>query len=102
MNNKINDNQNKEQIPYKIQDAMKVTDDIFKLSKDKDYHPGAFIHGLIFALEAVQQSYKIPQQQIAEKLNISQTSVWRYLKTIRVKIAEAISQHDQITIKIID
>ncbi len=51
---------------YTIKDAMKVTDDIFNLSKEKDYHPGAFIHGLIFALEYVQSTYKIPKQQIAQ------------------------------------
>ena len=65
MSDETNKSQNKEQIPYKIEDAMKVTDDIFKLSKDKDYNPGAFIHGLVFALEYAQHLYKVPQQQIA-------------------------------------
>jgi len=51
---------------YTFEDAMKVADDIFQLSKDKKYHIGAFVHGLIFALEATQQSYKIPPKQIAE------------------------------------
>lgn len=51
---------------YTIEDAMKITDEIFKLNKDKNYNPGAFIHGLIFALELTQQSYNIPQQQIAQ------------------------------------
>jgi len=66
MIDKNKQNKTKEQVPYKMEDAMKVTDDIFKLSKDKEYNPGAFIHGLIFALEAVQHSYKIPPQQIAD------------------------------------
>ncbi|UCF12485.1 MAG: hypothetical protein JSW06_10695 [Thermoplasmatales archaeon] len=58
-------NQKKESLPYKIEDAMKITDEIFKLSKEKEYNVGAFVHGLIFALEYAQFSYKIPQQQIA-------------------------------------
>lgn len=57
--------QDKKSPPYTIQDALKITDDIFKLSKDNDYNVGAFIHGLVFALEYAQFSYKIPQQQIA-------------------------------------
>jgi len=57
--------QEKISAPYTIEDAMKITDDIFKLSKEKEYKVGAFVHGLVFALEFAQQSYKIPQQQIA-------------------------------------
>jgi hypothetical protein len=56
----------KSQKPYTYEDAMKIADDIFNLSKEHQYHPGAFVHGLVFALEATQQSYKIPQKQIAE------------------------------------
>ena len=51
---------------YTYEDAMNVVDDIFHLSKEKKYHPGAFIHGLVFALEATQQTYQIPAKQIAE------------------------------------
>jgi len=58
-------NQNKGSTSYSIEDAIKVTDDIFKLKKDKKYNLGAFIHGLIFALEYAENSYKIPQQQLA-------------------------------------
>ena len=50
---------------YTIEDAIKVAEDIFKLSKEKKYNLGAFIHGLIFALEYAENSYKIPQQQLA-------------------------------------
>jgi hypothetical protein len=50
---------------YTIEDAIKVAEDIFKLSKEKEYNLGAFIHGLIFALEYAENSYKIPQQQLA-------------------------------------
>jgi len=50
---------------YDLEDAMKVTDDIFRLGKENEYNPGAFVHGLIFALESAQQSYNIPHQQIA-------------------------------------
>ena len=66
MANEKKDHKKKDSQPYTIKDAMKVTEDIFNLNKDKDYNPGAFLHGLIFALEATQQSYKIPQQQLAE------------------------------------
>ena len=58
-------NQSKGSLPYTIEDAMKITDEIFKLSKDNEYNVGAFIHGLVIALEYAQLSYKIPQQQIA-------------------------------------
>lgn len=66
MNDKPKIENKKTEAPYTIEDAMKITDEIFKLSKDKNYNPGAFIHGLIFALELTQQSYKIPQQQLAQ------------------------------------
>jgi hypothetical protein len=65
----IKDSENKPEnksSSYKIEDAMKVTDDIFVLNKEKKYHPGAFVHGLVFALEVIQQSYKIPHQKIAD------------------------------------
>lgn len=58
-------NEKQKSAPYTVEDIMKITDDIFKLSKEKKYNIGAFVHGLIFALEYVQFSYKIPQQQIA-------------------------------------
>ena len=47
-------------------EVFKITDDLFQLSKDKEYPLGAFVHGLIFALEFAQQSYRIPPQQLAE------------------------------------
>jgi hypothetical protein len=50
---------------YTVGDAIKIADDIFQLSKDKKYNVGAFVHGMIFALEYAQTSYKIPQQQMA-------------------------------------
>ena len=58
-------NQNAKTTSYTINDAIKVADDIFNLSKEKKYNLGAFIHGLIFALEYAENSYKIPQQQLA-------------------------------------
>lgn len=57
--------QNQKSTTYSIEDAIKVADDIFRLSKEKKYNLGAFTHGLIFALEYVENSYKIPQQQLA-------------------------------------
>ena len=66
MSNKKNNISTKTNNTYKIEDAMKITDEIFKLNKENKYNPGAFVHGLIFALEFTQQTYKIPQQQIAQ------------------------------------
>ena len=63
---------------YTFEDAMKVADDIFSLQKDEEYHPGAFVHGLVFALEATQQSYQIPPQQLAEV----KRSVRKYIQQI--------------------
>ena len=54
----------KEAGSYTVGDAIKIADDI-NLNKEKKYNPGAFIHGLIFALEYSQYSYKIPHQQLA-------------------------------------
>lgn len=65
MEQKENISQDKKTNSYTIKDAITVADDIFKLTKDKKYKIGAFIHGLIFALEYAQHNYKIPQQQIA-------------------------------------
>ncbi len=66
MSNKNKTKPKKESTSYTVEDAMKITDDIFKLSKEKKYNLGAFVHGLVFALEYAQFSYKIPQQQIAD------------------------------------
>jgi len=60
---KVNEKNNNK---YTIEDAMKITDEIFKLNKEKNYKPGAFVHGLIFALELTQQTYQIPNQQLAQ------------------------------------
>jgi hypothetical protein len=51
---------------YTMNEVFKITDDLFTLSKEREYPLGAFVHGLIFALEFAQQSYKIPPQQLAE------------------------------------
>lgn len=56
----------KTKAPYKLEDALKVADDIFNLSREKKYNFGAFVHGLIFANEYLQFNYKIPPQQIAD------------------------------------
>jgi len=65
MNPENKEKPNKKQAAYTVEDAIKIADEIFKLSKDKKYNVGAFIHGLIFALEYSVHSYKIPQKQIA-------------------------------------
>lgn len=51
---------------YTMNEVFKITDDLFTLSKEREYPLGAFVHGLIFALEFAQQSYHIPPQQLAE------------------------------------
>jgi len=63
---------------YTFQEAMNIADDIFLLHKEKQYNPSAFVHGLIVALEAAQQSYQIPQKDIAEV----KRGVRRYLKEL--------------------
>ena len=68
---------------YSFEDAMKVADDIFGLQKDESYHPGAFVHGLIFALEATQQSYQIPPKQLAEV----KRSVRKYIQQVNESVA---------------
>ncbi len=65
MAHKKKTNENAGKSAYTVGDAVKVADDIFKLSKENEYNLGAFIHGMIFALEYAQQSYKIPNQQMA-------------------------------------
>ena len=67
--------------PYTIEDAIKIADDIFKLSKEKKYNLGAFFHGLIFALEYAQYSFKIPQQQVA----VIKRDCRKYFKAIEIK-----------------
>lgn len=51
---------------YTMNQVFKITDDLFTLSKEREYPLDAFIHGLVFALEFAQQSYRIPPQQLAE------------------------------------
>jgi len=65
MAHKNKTNKNASSTAYTVGDAIKVADDIFKLGKEKKYNVGAFVHGMIFALEYAQHSYKIPHQQMA-------------------------------------
>lgn len=65
MADKTKDNPGKQAVSYKIEDALKIADEIMKIGQEKKYNLGAFIHGMIFALEYAQFSYNIPQQQIA-------------------------------------
>lgn len=51
---------------YTMSEVFKITDDLFMLSKEREYPMGAFVHGLIFALEFAQHTYRIPPQQLAE------------------------------------
>ncbi len=66
---------------YTVEDAIKVADDIFNLSKDNKYNLGAFIHGLIFAEEYALHSFKIPQQQVA----VIKRDCRKYFKDIQNK-----------------
>ena len=66
MNDESKVNDEKKNSTYTIEDAMKVTNEIFELNKQNQYNPGAFIHGLIFALEVTQQNYGISKQDIAQ------------------------------------
>ena len=66
MKNESKINNEKKNSTYKIEDAMKVTNEIFELNKQNQYNPGAFIHGLIFALEVTQQNYGVSKQDIAQ------------------------------------
>jgi hypothetical protein len=61
-----NDVSNTPKKSYTMNEVFKITDDLFTLSKEREYPLGAFVHGLIFALEFAQQSYQIPPQQLAE------------------------------------
>ena len=74
-------NQNAKSGTYTIVDAIKIADDIFKLNKENKYNIGAFIHGLVFAMEYAQYSYKIPQQQMA----IIRRGCRKYFKEIENK-----------------
>ena len=65
MADKKKETQKTETPSYTVGEAIKIADDIFKLSKEKKYNLGAFVHGLIFTLEYAQHSYRIPQQQMA-------------------------------------
>jgi len=65
MAHKMKNNKNVKSSSYTIGDAIKIADEIIGLGKEKNYNLGAFIHGMIFALEYAQNSYKIPQQQMA-------------------------------------
>ena len=78
MAHKRKEKEAKKSAPYTLEDAMKITDDLFKLSQEKKYNVGAFTHGLIFALEYLQQAYNIPQQQLAD----IRRDCRKYVKTI--------------------
>lgn len=64
-NNEKKENKKQKQ-PYTVEDALKIADDIMDLGKEKKYNMGAFIHGMVFALEYAQFVYNIPPKQIAE------------------------------------
>jgi len=63
---KKTDAPNSPRTAYTMNEVFKITDDLFTLSKEREYPLSAFVHGLIFALEFAQQTYHIPPQQLAE------------------------------------
>ncbi len=65
MADKKNNESKQKKASYKVEDAMKIADEILKLSNENKYNVGAFIHGLVFTLEYAIYSYNVPQQQIA-------------------------------------
>lgn len=74
------------------------------LTRSVDINQG-FLELTTFELKLLELSdieQKKSQEEIAKELNISQTSVWRYLKALRKKIAIAITNHNEIHIEIID
>ncbi len=74
------------------------------LSRSIDVHQG-FLELTTFELRLLELSdieSSKSQEEIAKELNISQTSVWRYLKALRKKIALAIKNHNEIHIEIVD
>ena len=74
------------------------------LSRTVDVHQG-FLELTTFELKLLELSdikQDKSQEDIAKELNISQTSVWRYLKALRKKVAIAITNHNEIHIDIID
>ena len=48
-----------------MQDVVNISNEIFDFVKERDYELSPLIHSLIFMLEAVTQSYNVPNQQIA-------------------------------------
>lgn len=70
---------------YTMNEVFKITDDLFTLSKEREYPLGAFVHGLIFALEFAQQSYHIPPQQIAEIKRDCRRYVGELVRTNAIK-----------------
>ena len=60
------DKKDEQTLPYTVEDSLKIADDILKMGTEKKYNIGAFVHGMIFALEYAQFSYRIPPKQIAE------------------------------------
>ena len=55
-----------------------------------------------FQILQMSDNQDLTQNEIAERLKISQTSVWRYLKSARTKIVKAIAENTEIHIEIID
>jgi predicted DNA-binding protein (UPF0251 family) len=74
------------------------------LSRSIDNHQG-FLELTTFEIKLLELSdieQNKSQEEIAKELNISQTSVWRYLKALRKKIALAIKNHNEIHIHIVE
>lgn len=51
---------------YQIDDVLKISQEIFGICKKNNYYLEPFIYALLFCVEALQLSYNIPQQELAD------------------------------------
>jgi 5-bromo-4-chloroindolyl phosphate hydrolysis protein len=51
---------------YQIDDVLNISQEIFSICKQNNYDLESFMYALLFCVEALQLSYTIPQQELAE------------------------------------
>ncbi|MBN2154855.1 MAG: HTH domain-containing protein [Candidatus Lokiarchaeota archaeon] len=78
------------------------------ISRSIDTHQG-FLELTTFEMKLLEladmeqaDGSTLSQEEIAQRLEVSQTTVWRYLKALRKKITQAIINHNEIHVRIID
>ena len=79
-------------IAYPVQYDMKGRDNVITI----------VLTSFEFQILQMADSQDLTPNEIAAKLDISQTSVWRYLRAVRSRIAKAIAENNQIQIVISD